>query len=95
MLTRAEIDDILKLIDGSDFTELKLEMGDLKLELRKGGAVALLRLLHQSRFRLHRFRWRPRLSPRVAGRKCLPRCWARSGTRRVRGRSRSSNRATW
>jgi acetyl-CoA carboxylase biotin carboxyl carrier protein len=40
MLTRAEIDDILKLIDGSDFTELKLEMGDLKLELRKGGAVA-------------------------------------------------------
>ena len=36
MLTRAEIDDILKLIDGSDFTELKLEMGDLKLELRKG-----------------------------------------------------------
>jgi acetyl-CoA carboxylase biotin carboxyl carrier protein len=38
MLTRAEIDDILKLIDGSDFTELKLEMGDLKLELRKGPA---------------------------------------------------------
>ncbi len=38
MLTRAEIDDILRLIDGSDFTELKLEMGDLKLELRKGGA---------------------------------------------------------
>jgi acetyl-CoA carboxylase biotin carboxyl carrier protein len=41
MLTRAEIDDILKLIDGSDFTELKLEMGDLKLELRKGGAAPL------------------------------------------------------
>lgn len=39
MLTRAEIDDILKLIDGSDFTELKLEMGDLKLELRKGDAA--------------------------------------------------------
>ena len=39
MLTRAEIDDILKLIDGSEFTELKLEMGDLKLELRKGGAT--------------------------------------------------------
>lgn len=36
MLTRAEIDDILKLIDGSEFSELKLEMGDLKLELRKG-----------------------------------------------------------
>ena len=40
MLTRAEIDDILKLIDGSDFTELRLEMGDLKLELRRGGAVS-------------------------------------------------------
>jgi acetyl-CoA carboxylase biotin carboxyl carrier protein len=39
MLTRGEIDDILKLIDGSDFQELKLEMGDLKLELRKGGAM--------------------------------------------------------
>ena len=39
MLTRAEIDDILKLIDGTEFTELKLEMGDLKLELRKGGAT--------------------------------------------------------
>lgn len=36
MLTRAEIDDILKLIDGSTFSELRLEMGDLKLELRKG-----------------------------------------------------------
>lgn len=38
MLTRAEIDDILRLIDGSDFSELKLEIGDLKLELRKGSA---------------------------------------------------------
>lgn len=37
MLTRADIDDILKLIDASDFQELKLEMGDLKLELRKAG----------------------------------------------------------
>lgn len=40
MLTRAEIDDILRLIDGSDFTELKLEMGDLKLELRRAGTAA-------------------------------------------------------
>jgi acetyl-CoA carboxylase biotin carboxyl carrier protein len=39
MLTRADIDDILKLIDGSDFLELKLEMGDLKLELRRPGAA--------------------------------------------------------
>lgn len=38
MLTRADIDDILKLIDASDFQELKLEMGDLKLELRKAGS---------------------------------------------------------
>jgi acetyl-CoA carboxylase biotin carboxyl carrier protein len=39
-LTRADIDDILKLIDGSDFDELKLEVGDLKLELRRRGAPA-------------------------------------------------------
>jgi acetyl-CoA carboxylase biotin carboxyl carrier protein len=39
MLTRSDIDDILKLIDGSDFLELKLEMGDLKLELRRPGAA--------------------------------------------------------
>ena len=38
ILTRSDIDDILKLIDGSDFLELKLEMGDLKLELRRNGA---------------------------------------------------------
>lgn len=38
MLTRADIDDILRLIDGSDFQELKLEIGDLKLELRRPGA---------------------------------------------------------
>lgn len=38
MLTRTDIDDILRLIDGSDFLELKLEMGDLKLELRRPGA---------------------------------------------------------
>ncbi len=39
MLSRAEIDDILRLIDTSAFQEMKLEMGDLKLELRKGGAA--------------------------------------------------------
>ncbi|WP_425072802.1 acetyl-CoA carboxylase biotin carboxyl carrier protein [Sagittula sp. S175] len=38
-LTRDDIDYILKLIDGSSFDELKLEMGDLKLELRKPGAA--------------------------------------------------------
>lgn len=38
-LTREDIDDILKLIDGSDFDELKLEIGDLKLELRRGRAA--------------------------------------------------------
>jgi acetyl-CoA carboxylase biotin carboxyl carrier protein len=42
MLTRAEIDDILRLIDGSDFSEFKLELGDLKLELRKGGIAAAM-----------------------------------------------------
>jgi acetyl-CoA carboxylase biotin carboxyl carrier protein len=39
-LTRADIDEILKLVDGSDFDELRLEMGDLKLELRRRGAGA-------------------------------------------------------
>ncbi|MBN8292927.1 acetyl-CoA carboxylase, biotin carboxyl carrier protein [Rhodobacter sp. NTK016B] len=38
-LTRADIDEILKLVDSSDFDELKLEMGDLKLELRRRGAA--------------------------------------------------------
>jgi acetyl-CoA carboxylase biotin carboxyl carrier protein len=42
MLTRSDIDDILRLIDGSDFLELKLEMGDLKLELRRPGAAPIL-----------------------------------------------------
>ena len=37
-LTRSDIDDILRLIDSSDFDELKLEMGDMKLELRRRGA---------------------------------------------------------
>lgn len=36
-LTREDIEDILKLIDGSSYDELRLEMGDLKLELRKSG----------------------------------------------------------
>lgn len=38
-LTRDDIDHILKLIDGSEFDHLKLEMGDLKLELSKPGAA--------------------------------------------------------
>jgi acetyl-CoA carboxylase biotin carboxyl carrier protein len=42
MLTRSDVDDILKLIDGSDFLELKLEMGDLKLELRRPGAAPVV-----------------------------------------------------
>jgi acetyl-CoA carboxylase biotin carboxyl carrier protein len=33
--TRKDIEDLLRLIDGSNFDELKLEMGDLKLELRQ------------------------------------------------------------
>ena len=40
MLTKSEIDEILRLVDGSQFNELKLEMGDLKLELRKGAPLA-------------------------------------------------------
>jgi acetyl-CoA carboxylase biotin carboxyl carrier protein len=36
-LTRSDIDDILRLVDGSDFDEIRLEMGDLKLEIRRRG----------------------------------------------------------
>jgi len=36
-LTEEEINQILRLIDGSDFNELHLEMGDLKLTVMKGG----------------------------------------------------------
>lgn len=39
-LTRDDIDDIIRMIDNSDFDSLKLEMGDLKLELSRRGAGA-------------------------------------------------------
>jgi acetyl-CoA carboxylase biotin carboxyl carrier protein len=39
-LTRDDIDDIIRMIDNSDFDSLKLEMGDLKLELNRRGAGA-------------------------------------------------------
>lgn len=38
MLKPSEIEDILRLIDASDFREMKLQIGDLRLELRRGGA---------------------------------------------------------
>lgn len=38
-LTRDDIDHIMGLVDQSNFDELKLEMGDIKLELRRRGAV--------------------------------------------------------
>ncbi len=37
-LTQQDIDDILRLVDASDFDEFKLELGDLKLEVRRRGA---------------------------------------------------------
>lgn len=39
-LTRSDIEDILRLIDGSAFDELTLEMGDTRIELRRRGAAA-------------------------------------------------------
>ncbi len=39
-LTRADIEEILELIDASDFDEMNLEMGDVKLSLRRRGAVS-------------------------------------------------------
>jgi acetyl-CoA carboxylase biotin carboxyl carrier protein len=38
-LTRQDIDDILALVDKSNFDELRLEMGDTKIELRRRGAT--------------------------------------------------------
>jgi acetyl-CoA carboxylase biotin carboxyl carrier protein len=37
-LTRADINEIVELIENSSFTELRIETGDLKIELRRGGA---------------------------------------------------------
>ncbi len=39
-LSLADIDQIMKLFDQSTFSEMKLESGDLKLHLKKAGAVA-------------------------------------------------------
>jgi acetyl-CoA carboxylase biotin carboxyl carrier protein len=38
-LTRSDINEILQLIENSNFTELRIETGDLKIELRRGGAL--------------------------------------------------------
>jgi acetyl-CoA carboxylase biotin carboxyl carrier protein len=40
-LTRADIDDIIRLVEGSHFDELRLEMGDLKIELRRGDTAPI------------------------------------------------------
>lgn len=40
-LSRSDINEILELIEHSSFTELRLETGDLKIELRRAGAPAL------------------------------------------------------
>jgi acetyl-CoA carboxylase biotin carboxyl carrier protein len=37
-LSRDDIDEILRLLDNSNFDELKLEMGDTRIELRRNGA---------------------------------------------------------
>lgn len=40
-LTRSDIDDIIRLVEASNFDELRLEMGDVKIELRRGGGVTM------------------------------------------------------
>jgi acetyl-CoA carboxylase biotin carboxyl carrier protein len=37
-LTRSDINEILGFIENSNFTELRIETGDLKIELRRAGA---------------------------------------------------------
>jgi acetyl-CoA carboxylase biotin carboxyl carrier protein len=39
-LSRDDIDEIIRLVEQSSFDELKLEIGDTKIELRRNGAVA-------------------------------------------------------
>lgn len=39
-LTRQDIDDILSLVEKSNFDELRLEIGDTKIELRRHSATA-------------------------------------------------------
>ncbi|MEP2529943.1 biotin/lipoyl-containing protein [Shimia sp.] len=39
-LTHSDIEDIMALVEGSSFDQLSLEMGDLKLSLRRSGAGA-------------------------------------------------------
>lgn len=39
-LSRSDIDEILRLVDNSHFDELRLEVGDVKIELRRRGAAS-------------------------------------------------------
>lgn len=89
-LTRSDIDDVLRLIDGSDFDELKLEMGDTKIELRKRGRRRLrlrprpLPLRPNQRARPSQRllpRYRPRSSRLAAGLRFQRRCSEHSATR--------------
>jgi acetyl-CoA carboxylase biotin carboxyl carrier protein len=40
VLKPSDVEEILRLIDGSDFQEFRLQIGDMKLELRRGGAAS-------------------------------------------------------
>lgn len=40
-LTRDDIDQIMALVEGSNFDQLDLELGDMKLSLRRSGAPAV------------------------------------------------------
>lgn len=102
MLTRAEIDDILKLIDGSEFTELRLEH-------RKGCTAQPFHLGPNTQSGMQASRdaggsqpWTPappvafaaRSSPRVMVQRVLPRFWAPSGTPHAPAWTRTFSRVT-
>jgi len=38
-LTREDVQEILTILDGSSFDELKIEMGDLKISLSRSGSA--------------------------------------------------------
>jgi acetyl-CoA carboxylase biotin carboxyl carrier protein len=39
LLKASDIEEILRLVDSSDFSEVRLQLGDTKLEWRRGGAA--------------------------------------------------------
>jgi len=48
-LTRSDIKEIMEILEKSKFTELRIETGDLKIELRRAGAIGSVVFPQESR----------------------------------------------